>query len=224
MSERFWDEDRWEAFLREQDARLEQLMEHFFAFVQEHPIPTGFDPDASARWQQALAAYLAFRGWPDAEQAARLLGALERGDVPLPYLPDVDDADLEDALVSCEHDGLYQTAHGLARDALEWAYGQPATQRSSSLVQFCSSLTQIPGDLVRGQVIGSEREHLGGQIACLKRALWHANDALDALHELGTDERAAGASGHFAEPVFELRNGLALRVQSLRERLDQGWE
>ena len=69
--------------------------------------------------------------------------------------------------------------------------------------------------------MGYEREMLGGNIACAKRGLKAANDALGWLKEMkGARFLSQPQYMHFYEQTFEVRNNLGIYVQDLRGRFD----
>jgi hypothetical protein len=73
--------------------------------------------------------------------------------------------------------------------------------------------------------MGLELEMIGGNIACLKRALAAANAALELLRELkpaGYVDTALYLS--FYEDTYEIRNQVGVYVQVLRRRFDLGIE
>src|SRR5690606_20628579 len=118
---------------------------------------------------------------------------------------------------------IYRQAFDLATEVLDWSHTLPGAMKDSTLVQLCSHLMQIPADVAKGHGIGYEQDMIGGNIACVKRALADANAALDLLAESRDAPYMEGRRyARFYEAVFELRNALGIYVQDLRDRFDLG--
>ena len=49
MHDDAWDEEQWEAFLRDNDRRVDRYLELFQGFLQEHPRPPEDDHDDASR-------------------------------------------------------------------------------------------------------------------------------------------------------------------------------
>lgn len=220
-----WDEERWEAFLRENDRRLDRYMTLLFAFMARYPPPSRNDEQAVLRWETALREYLRGRGL---EPPASALGGPDddpgaAGDPGEPGDVDPDDALLDDILDDVARLPIYRQALALATDVLEWSNNLPGAVKDSTLVQLCAHLTQVPAHVANGHDMGYEQDMLGGNIACAKRGLSAANAALELLREarpeVYMDTRTYGA---LYERTYELRNALGIYVQELRARFDLG--
>jgi hypothetical protein len=82
---------------------------------------------------------------------------------------------------------------------------------------------QVPAKVAEGHAIGYERDMLGGNIACVKRALAAANSALQRLYQLKHEPYMARDTYRaLYEDTYELRNALGLYVQDLRDRFNLG--
>lgn len=225
-----WDEERWEAFLRESDRRTDRYMELMYGFLKRHPRPDARDADALAQWKATLRRFLRDKGW-------------QREDIILPFLwleeeePDddwagfeapagdglADDAWTPDPVDDILHVPVYGQASALATDVLDWAHGLAVGAKDSTLVQYCACATQITAYIARGHGFGFERDALGGNIACAKRALAVANAALALLREMRhAPYMDASQYRRLYEQTYEVRNALGLYVQELRERFDLG--
>lgn len=219
-----WDEEQWEAFLQRSDARYSHYMDLLFAYLNDHPPPAPGDAAGRRAWERRLYLFLREKGFdndpslmpptPEAEDEGEEAPALE--DLFLPPDEVVQRYSFRDIPV-------YGKAFELASRVLEWANSLPGDVKDSSLVQFCSSITQIPSNIAKGHSIGYEQDMIGGNIACAKRGLAAANSALDQLHEL---KRVAYLDDaryrRFYEQTFEVRNELGLYVQDLRARFNLG--
>lgn len=202
-----WDEERWERYLREADARTERWMRTFTAFLGDYPAPARDDAEAYAAWEARLREHLRRQGLPDAFDA---------------YPPGESGADDEDA-PDAVPDPLAARAEDYAARVIEWSGTLPDAARDSPLVAFVVASLQVPAELVKARAFETDRDVLGGAIACVKRALAHANAALGALAELREAAVLTGAPyADFYEALYELRNAVALRVLALRERFDLG--
>ncbi|MEZ4701709.1 MAG: hypothetical protein R2834_15325 [Rhodothermales bacterium] len=234
-----WDEHAWESFLRKDDERLSRYMNHLIGFLGLHPMPEAGDRMAMARWEARLRAYLRQRGWypDDAERALEEEeeeGAADAGQTPGAPLETPWDAlfevDEDPEMEASTIEGLnalpvYRMAFELANILLAWSDEIPGDQKDSALVQFCTNTLQIPANIARGHGLGYDRDTLGGNIACVKRALQCANAALSLFPELKSMPYmdAAGYRDIY-ERLFETRNEVGLYVQELRRRFDLGIE
>ncbi|MCS7083052.1 MAG: hypothetical protein N2561_06930 [Bacteroidetes bacterium] len=196
FEDEIWDEAQWEAFLRQLESRRER---HWGA-------PEGSDP------LELLGLGPSWRRWLE---------------LPPEEPPRFAEAEEEDLLQwGPARDPLYQQAQALGAAVLRWAYRQPIAHKDGPFVHFVDQVLQIAARLAAAYGLGWEREVLGGVIAYHRRALEHANGALEGLHELpkrpGRIDRARYRS--WAEALLELRNALALRLEALRERFAAGLE
>ncbi|RMF64221.1 MAG: hypothetical protein D6746_01940 [Bacteroidetes bacterium] len=228
----FWDEERWEAYLRENDRRVSRFMDFFFSFLINHPLPKADDENGRRFWEAQFLAfldrhgfyadegcfYLSFEEEPSSSEGSLWINA--HGEISEP-----DDDDEPAYFDEFGYRGLpvYQQALALAETVLAWANALPGDVKDSTLVQFCTNLTQIPGHIAKGYGIGLEHELIGGNIACVKRGLRDANAALGLLRELrGAAYLSDDRYFELYEQTYELRNALALYVQELRRRFELG--
>lgn len=211
-----WDEERWERFLRENDKRVDRYMDLLFAFMVDHAPPDGDDAEAVRGWEDKLRAFLWSHGFRNDDVIFPFSNDAE-AEEPLPL---EEDAEPLDGFWDLP---VYGAAFHLATEVLQWSNALPGDLKDSTLVQFCSHLTQIPAHLAKGHGIGYEQDALGGNIACVKRALGAANAALDLLRETKPEAYMdAPTYRRLYEQTYELRNALGLYVQELRARFDLG--
>lgn len=227
MDGEIWDEDRWEAFLEENDRRIEHYMMLLFRFMSANP-PRGEEGSSDRQhWERELREFLLSNGLSPDDALPRLLagGWGQDDDEPV---EDSDSSllhgdDRDDALHDVRNIPVYRNAQRLASRALKWSNGLPGRVKDSTLVQFCSHVVQIPSNVAKGHGIGYEMEMLGGNIACAKRALSSANAALELLRELKSEEYMESEMYRtFYEDCYELRNQIGIYVQELRGRFDLG--
>lgn len=231
MDGEIWDENRWEAFLKEHDRRIDRYMGLLFRFMTENPPPGSEGSDARNAWEEDLREYLISNGISPEDALPRMLSG---------QWTDDDEADVlffeaEQSFLEAEerdeelHDvrnvPLYRSAQFLSARVLRWSNSLPGRVKDSTLVQFCAHVTQIPANIAKGHGIGLELEMIGGNIACAKRALIAANSALDLLQDI----RASGYMDaklyrSLYEETYELRNQVGIYVQELRHRFDLGIE
>ncbi len=236
FDEEAWDEERWEAFLRKHDRRVDCYTELIFRFMRKYPQPDPEDAGAFASWRDALRAWLRDKGWrfddvimpffwleeePADEELADEEVFLFDGSTP--FADHDDEEDEEDAFSELERLPVYLSACTLSAEVLDWAHALSDDVKDSALVHFCSYVAQVPAHIARGFGIGHERDTLGGNIACAKRGLADANAALDLL---GRMKRAPYMDKPtywcLYEQAYEVRNEVALYVQDLRERFNLG--
>ncbi len=225
-----WDEERWEAFLRDNDKRVDRYMDLIFQFMHDHPRPEAADPSAFDAWKAALRSFLRDKGW-------------RREDISLPFLwleeehaeDAAEDDALEDDALFFEDDAfeddfddlerlpLYRRALDFADEVMDWAEALAGGEKDSTLVHFCLHAGQVAANIARGHGIGRERDALGGNIACAKRGLADANAALDLLRQMKRASYMDAATyRRLYEHAFELRNQLGLYVQELRDQFNLG--
>lgn len=217
FEDEIWDEEQWEAFLRQSDEIVRRYMDLLFAYLADDPPPDAADTEARRAWEQRLRRFLEEKGF---EQDPALFHPFADDDA--------DDPDAPDEAMPERPDGyrdipVYRKAAALAGRVLDWTNRLPGDVKDSSLVQFCSAITQIPANIAKGHGIGYEREMIGGNIACAKRGLAAANSALEQLREMRPapymdEERYL----QLYEQTFEVRNALGLYVQDLRARFNLG--
>ena len=118
---------------------------------------------------------------------------------------------------------IYQDALSLTRRVLQWSDKLPGAVKDSTLVQFCANVMQVTANIAKGHGIGLEQDTIGGNIACLKRAIKAANIALELLLEM--KEQPYMQSGLYKplyEQLYELRNETGIYIQNLRDRFNLG--
>ncbi|SRR5690606_35489236 len=225
-----WDEEQWEAYLRESDRRTDRYMELMHGFLDHHPRPDEQDAQALKAWKKALERFLKSKGW-------------DRDDLALPFLwleeeeplteeeqawmeemnAAMDEEDLAADLPDFRDLPIYQQAFQVVTEVLEWTDGINGEVKDSTLVQFCNHIMQVPAKIAKGHGFGYERDTLGGNIACVKRGLSEANAALELLRSMKKapymDERSYR---YLAEQIHEVRNAVGLYVQELRARFNLG--
>lgn len=231
MDGEIWDEDRWEAFLKEHDRRIDRYMGLLFRFMTENPPPGVEGSEDRRAWEEDLREYLISNGISPEDALPRMLSGQwtdeEEDDVVFfeaeqSYL-EAEEQDEELHNVRNLH--IYRSAQRLSGRVLRWSNSLPGRVKDSTLVQFCAHVTQIPANIAKGHGIGLELEMIGGNIACAKRALTAANSALDLLREVRASGYMDASLYHsLYEETFELRNQVGIYVQDLRRRFDLGIE
>ena len=224
-----WDEERWEAFLRDHDKRVDHYMEVIFRFMRKHPMPDPEDEAAFATWRASLRAWMRDEGWRCDDLILPFFWFAEEHleedlDDVFPFGGATSFIDPEDEnLDALQHLPVYQGACDLSVEVLDWAYALSGDDKDSRLVHFCAHVAQIPAHVARGYGIGHERDTLGGNIACVKRGLSDANAALDLLARMKPALYMDPATyRRLYEQAYEVRNALALYLQDLRDRFDLG--
>lgn len=229
-----WDEEQWEAFLRANDKRVGRYMELLHDFLRDHPRPSHDAPARLEAWKDELRAFIEQKGWTRDDLALPFLWLDDADDLDENPLFGYDAAFEEDDLFEFEEDGegdftldslerlpIYQYAFDHTGRVMDWADAVPGGDKDSTLVQFCSNVMQIPAKVAEGHGIGYERDMLGGNIACVKRALAAANAALTLLRQLKeASYMTPRAYRTLYEETYELRNALGIYVQELRARFD----
>ena len=223
-----WDEDRWESFLRKDDERVTRYMKLLNRFMEEHPMPPSDAPDERDAWDEAFRAFLAQHGWIHEDAAhSGLIDDIDDGEAvdfdELEYIEDDELLEAEDSFEALQRLPVYQAAYELTGHVLKWTDRLPGSAKDSTLVQFCSSIMQITGNIAKGHGIGYERDMLGGNIACLKRGISAANAALELLREQ-KDRSYMDAETYqmLYEKTYEVRNQLGIYIQDLRDRFNLG--
>lgn len=225
MDGEIWDENQWEAFLKETDRHLDRYMTLLFRFMSENPPESRSSRSARKEWEDRFRTYLLSNGlspdesvsrhWDDMDDRETLAGDDET------MLLEPDDAG--DRSIPLERLSAYDASRRCARRVLSWSNGLPGSLKDSTLVQFCAHITQIPANLAKGDGIGYEMDMIGGNIACAKRALASANAALELLREMrGGTYMNESLYRSLYENVFQIRNGIGIHVQELRARFDLG--
>lgn len=237
-----WDENQWEAFLRENDKRADRYMELLHDFLQHHPRPDSNDSDAFEAWTGELRIFIEDKGWTrdDIVLPFLWLDGVDDLDEEIPDMLDFDVPEENESFLgggsippdpfadSFELDSfrqlsIYQQASTLTGNVMDWADALPGEVKDSTLVQFCSNVMQIPAKIAKGHALGYERETIGGNIACVKRALASANAALTLLQQLREEVYVeAAVYRELYEATYEMRNALGIYVQELRAQFNLG--
>lgn len=235
MDGEIWDEERWEAFLKEHDRRLDRYMTLLFRFMREFPPEGEIGTPERHAWERDLRRFLIDHGMSPDDSLPRMLAGEEEGESDEDEIDDtlffeaelsyLEQEDGDDELHQISDLPLYRRAQQHAVQVLSWSHSLPAHIKDSTLVQFCSFITQIPANIAKGHGMGLELDMIGGNIAFSKRALFAANAALRMLPEV----RAAGLVDQdryltLYEDTFEIRNQIGVYVQELRSRFDLGIE
>lgn len=229
-SDEIWDEDRWEAFLRENDRRIDYYMELYHTFLAKNPVPRRGDVEGRKSWKERLRAFLRARGAHPEDRLIYFLlldGDQEAGEIEDIWLSEMPEELFDEERVEELNDfrkiPVFENAYRLASEVLEWANSLPGHVKDSSLVHFCSCITQIGANVAKGHIVGYEHDSIGGNIAYVKRGLHVANTGLDLLHEMqDASYMDAGVYRKIYEHTYEVRNQVALYVQELRERFNLG--
>lgn len=229
-----WDEERWEAFLRDNDKRVDRYMELFYRFMTKHPRPDRNDVEAFDAWKQTLRTFIAEKGWRredivlpflwlDEDPSDEADDDPEEGDVFFDFEIDddlFDDEPFEDDIQTLP---IYQQAFELSAYVLDWANHLSGDVKDSTLVHFCAHITQITANIAKGHGLGTDRDGLGGNIACAKRGLADANAALDLLRRMKeVPYMDAATHRNLTEQTFEVRNQLGIYIQELRAQFNLG--
>lgn len=231
MDGEIWDEERWEAFLKEHDRRLDRYMSLLFRFMTDNPPADEEGSPARKAWEHELRQFLISNGISPDDALPRMLAGHhsdEEDDDVLFFEAEqsyLEHEERDQELHHVRNIPLYVDSQKLAVRVLNWSNSLPGRVKDSTLVQFCSHITQIPANVAKGHGMGLELEMIGGNIACLKRALAAANAALELLRELkpaGYVDAALYFS--FYEDTYEIRNQVGVYVQVLRRRFDLGIE
>lgn len=223
-----WDEERWESFLRKDDERIARYMKIVNRFLDKYPPPGSTDKEVQIKWREAFKAYLIQYGWQSDEVESALFRSeptehSERYDVDaeetLDFFEMSSGQDFDELAVL----PVYRDALALTRDVLEWSDQLPGAVKDSTLVQFCASIMQITANIAKGHGMGLEQEMIGGNIACLKRAIQSANVSLGLLSEM-KDEVYMDVVRYrmIYEEVYEIRNQIGIYIQELRDRFYRG--
>lgn len=114
---------------------------------------------------------------------------------------------------------IYNDSRELAAIILQWAE-TINPKYLSRYNDFIGNVLKIGAKIAGGYSFGFEPDFLGGNIAYTKKALHCANDALTILHRDLKNARFLNKNQYyyFHEQLFELRNGIGIYVQELREQ------
>ncbi len=226
FDDEIWDEDQWEEHLRANDQRLARRLAIFFDHLAERPRPIDADEDTYTQWKEDFTRALLESGFSDTDPLLDMIDEAPTNSGSFFDIGSADDVgidDLDPPLRPVEDLILYRKALDLSVDLLGWTDGVPIHAKDSTFVHFCANVTQLPANIARGHAFGFEKDLIGGNIACVKRALQAANEGLLLLGYLkGTEYMPQGHYHELYERLFELRNDLGIYVQQLRERFELG--
>lgn len=115
---------------------------------------------------------------------------------------------------------VYNDSRIFAAIILQWAETINPKKLTAEYNDFVGNALKIGAKIAGGYSFGFEREFVGGNIACTKKALYCANDALTTLQRdvKGTRFLSKKQYYYFHEQLFELRNNIGIYIQELRER------
>lgn len=121
---------------------------------------------------------------------------------------------------------IYNRARELSVHILQWAENIHPKLRTDTCSDFVSHVLKIGAKLASGYSFGFEQDFLGANIACTKKTLFAANEALQLLeNELKKASFITKPQYRFLhEQLFELRNDIGIYVQELREQFYFGFE
>ncbi|MBX2820540.1 MAG: four helix bundle protein [Rhodothermaceae bacterium] len=226
FSDDIWDEERWESFLRKDDERVSRYMKILNRFLDEHPPPKSDDREVQLEWREAFRAYLIQYGWQSDDVELTFFRS-EANESPeeeavedtLEFI----EAHTESVFEELSFVPVYRDALSLTQQTLDWSDQLPGAIKDSTLVQFCANIMQITANIAKGHGMGLERDMIGGNIACLKRAIKSANSALELLPEM-KDQAYMDPAQYLKlyEDVYELRNSIGIYIQELRDRFIRG--
>ncbi len=215
-----WDEFKWEEFLKENDERADR----FARIVEKY----GNDPDLESilahemGWDVNPADFegsdSAFDDGTDSEgeewKAAAGLGP--NG------LSETTDAGYAEPDHSPHEDNLYRKAYAFAVNSREWLNQLPQGLRDDADVIEILSHATIPAAKIVSAWDDDDEDQdvLGFRIAVYKRGLASANKALESMNRLLRREVAEeGPLLQLIRQATEVRNGIAIRILEVRERL-----
>lgn len=225
-----WDEDEWESFLKENDDRIDRFMDLVFSFISRNPPPEFSDLESQSHWKEELRAYMREKGWANDEIDATIPIEFQfdtrrnedGSDQIISIRPSDEDDDVLDES-NVQELPIYIAVHDLASMVLEWANDLPVNLKDSTLVQFCNQVMLLPSNVAKGHSIGYDKETIGGNIACVKRALEAANTSLGLISEMKEAIYMSPEIYHqLSEMAYETRNALGIYVQDLREQFHLG--
>lgn len=237
-----WDEEQWEAFLRANDRRIDRYMELLHDFLQSNPRPDDAHAEALAAWKRDLRRFIDQKGWTRDDLALPFLwleDQVDDLDDELPNLFEPPEAEIDtpdspseapnelfgaaSGFNSVRRVAVYRQAAALTTTVIHWADDVPGGEKDSTFVQYCSNIMQIPAQVAKGHALGFERDTIGGNIACVKRALGAANGALSLLRQLRDATHVTPPMYRMLyEQTYEMRNALGIYVQELRARFNLG--
>lgn len=127
---------------------------------------------------------------------------------------------------SIENLKTYNRSYELAVNTLKWVEKIHNKHQHKALNEFVSNTLIISAKLAGGYSFGFEKDFIGGNIACTKKALQAANNALYLLkYELKKQPFIVQREyNFFARELFEVRNDIGIYIQELRDRFNLGFE
>ena len=218
--ERPWDEFEWEAFLCEQDQRVERYTE-----LEAHY--RGL-PDAEARIAREM-------GWAlpacadgdvaECGECAERFACEWRDDAGGP--PDASDGSSDEhdgaAAPAYESDPLWLRAHGVAMRMHRYFGLRGGAEVHAGVPGLLTQTAMIAAKVAGGRSMGFSPEALGGNIANHKRAMCHVLASLAALEEAGASGAVPPvAAARFRRELFGLRERLMGRIVELRALFTSG--
>ena len=248
-----WNEHRWEAYLNEIEEKSDQLRKFIASDSEEdHPRwltllkdnPDIFDAVDSFIEEELQIEDAYFFDeepeddeWDDEELDDPLWKEID-DELSFDELDDEDDFDEgeewkelsnEFALSengSIENLNIYIRARDLSVEILQWTESVHPKFHSDNFSDFVSNTLKIGAKLAGGYSFGFERDYIGGNIACTKKALYAANEGLRLLadHLKGTPVLTEQKYMQLHTQLFELRNDIGIYVQELREQFNRGIE
>lgn len=250
-----WDEHQWEAYLDEIEKKSNQLR-RFIASDSEESYPRWLtllreNPDildaVDAFIEEELQIEDAYfpedeeddeEEWDDEAFDDFLWDLPEEDDLNLDGFDGDDDFDLgedwkelsedyaQSDYGSIENLLIYNRARDFSVRILRWAESVHPRYHTVAFSDFVSNTLKIGAKLAGGYSFGFERDYLGGNIACTKKALYAANEALRLLADdlKGSPLLSTSQYLQMHELLFELRNDIGIYVQQLREQFNLGLE
>ncbi len=242
MDDEVWDEHRWEEELKRNDARVDRIMRFREIYSEANPPPHDDAPEAiHEAWYYAMDDWVNRQmGWDEfADAVKEYRESDEFGEEPLPFsdfdpefaaeldaLAEEDDDDDDPFGEEDWHDHpLYQKTEALADIVIAWSKRLPDSAGPEVYEGFYINALQIGAKVVNAHASlkWESLDSLGRRIAMLKRALGHANQALEDLRRLKYGPFVS--DDEFREMyglTYEARNAVALAVQEARDQFERG--
>ena len=219
-----WNEFKWEQFLKESDERAER----FARIIEKY----GNDPNLESMLANELG--LNHHGAPEPGESDSLFGDSE----------DHDGEDWKEAAGIDSHagseengagspendhfpreDNLYKKAYSLAINTLEWFRQIPEDVRSDPDAADIATRASIPAAKIVSawDDENDDRGVMGFRIAVYKRGLTETNKALESMKRLSEKNLVEKqALVELIRQATEVRNGIAIRILEVRERMSNG--
>jgi hypothetical protein len=247
-----WDEHQWETYLNEIEQRSQQLRKfiasdrdesfpRWLALLKENPdVFDAVDAYIEEELQIEDAYFPDEEDWDDDEIEDFFWEELEEDDFFLDEFEGEDEEDFDEGEEwkelsadfaqsengSIENLSVYLRARDLSVGVLERAESIHPKLRTEAFSDFVSNTLKIGAKLAGAYSFGFELDYLGANIACTKKALYAANEALFTLedHLKETPIFPVSQYPRLHEEVFILRNDIGIYVQELREQFNLGFE